>query len=127
MENIPLTSDRVSITIVETGSGSAPLVSTPAMYILEELSLQMVRQFFTTMEYCTKLVLSGRSSFEFVQILLENQVILENQVKNIRQAGGSDQVRAHQVLVEQLSVYSKDLRNLESNRGGTGTWKCVYF
>jgi len=63
---IPITFDRVSITIVETRSGSTPLVLTLAMDILKELSLKMVRQFFMTMEYCIELVLSGRSSFEFV-------------------------------------------------------------
>jgi len=41
----PSTSESVSIMIIETGSGSAPLVLTPAMDILEELSLQMVKQF----------------------------------------------------------------------------------
>ena len=42
----PSTAKSVSIAIVETGSGSTPLVPTPAMDILEELSPQMVRQFF---------------------------------------------------------------------------------
>ena len=82
--NILSTSDCISITIVETGSSSAPPVLIPVMDILEEfslqivrqffttmkyleLSLQIVRQFFTTMKYCSELVLSGRSSFEFVQ------------------------------------------------------------
>ena len=106
VENVPSTSDRVSITIVETGSGSVPSVLTPTMDILEELSLQMVRQFFTTMEYCFELVLSGRSSFEFVQTLLENQV------ENIKQTRGSDHARAHQVLVKQLGARKK-----------LGTWR----
>ena len=61
----------------------------------------------TTMKYCTELVLSGRSSFEFACALPENRA------KNIRQTGGSDRARAHQVLVEQLGTYSWDLRNLE--------------
>ena len=43
VEAIPPTSNRVSIAIVETRSGSVPPVSTPAMDILEKLSLQMVR------------------------------------------------------------------------------------
>ena len=67
VENIPSTSDRVSITIVETRSGSAPPIPTLAMDILEELSLQMVRKFFTIMEYCTELMLLGEvpsSSYE---------------------------------------------------------------
>ena len=50
VEAISPTSDRVSIAIVEPGLGSILLVLTLAMDILEELSLQMVRQFFTTME-----------------------------------------------------------------------------
>ena len=66
VENIPSTSDRVSITIIETRLGSALPVPTPAIDILEELSLQMVRYFFTTIKYCTELVLSEGSSFEFV-------------------------------------------------------------
>ena len=59
VEAIPPTSDHVSIAIIETRSGGTPLVPTPAMDTLEELSLQMVRQFFTTMDYCTELVLFG--------------------------------------------------------------------
>ena len=67
-----LTSESISIMNVETGLGSAHPVLTPAMNILEELTLQMVEQFFTTIKYCTELVLSGRSSFEFAQTFLEN-------------------------------------------------------
>jgi len=104
VEAIPPTSNRVSIAIVETRSGSVPPVSTPAMDILEKLSLQMVRQFFTTIDYCSELVLFGRSFFEFIRTLLENQV------ENIKQMGGSDCARVHQVLVEQLGLYSKELR-----------------
>ena len=36
-----------------------------AMDILEELTLQMVKQFFITMKYCIELVLSMQSFFEF--------------------------------------------------------------
>ena len=43
VENIPSASNRVSITIVKTGSGSTLSVPTSVMDILEELSLQMVR------------------------------------------------------------------------------------
>ena len=77
------------------------------MDILEELSLQMVKQFFITMKYCIELMLSGQSFFEFTCALLEKQV------ENIWQTRGSDRARAHQVLVEQLGTYSRDLRNLE--------------
>jgi len=59
------------------------------------------------MRYCAELVLSGQSSFEFACALLENWV------ENIQQTGGSDQVIAHQVLVEQLGTYSRDFRNQE--------------
>ena len=49
------TSERVSIAIVETRSGSIPSLPPPTTDILEELSLQMVKQFFITMKYCTEL------------------------------------------------------------------------
>ena len=68
----------------------------------------MVKQFFTMMKYCSELVLTRWSSFEFTRSLLENQI------ENIRQTGSSDLAKAYQVLVEQLGMYSKDLRNLES-------------
>ena len=55
----PLTFESVSIAIIETGLGSILPVLTPAMDILEELPLQMVKQFFITMKYCIGLVLSG--------------------------------------------------------------------
>ena len=74
VEAIPPTSDCVSIAIVGTRSGNTPPKPTPAMDILKELSIKMVRQFITTIEYCTELVLSERSSFEFVRTLLDNQV-----------------------------------------------------
>jgi len=75
---------------------------------LEELTLQMIEQFFTTMTYCSKLVLFGWSPFKFTWSLLENQI------ENIRQTGGSDLVKIHQVLVEQLRMYSKKLKTLEN-------------
>ena len=77
------------------------------MDIKEELTLQIVGQFFVTMKYYIKLVLSEWSSFEFVQSLFENQI------ENIRQTWGSDRAIVYQALVEQLGTYSKDLRNLE--------------
>ena len=70
--------------IMETGSGSALSVQIPVMDIMEELTLQIVEQFFVTMKYCIELVLSGRSPFEFVRSLIENQI------ENIKQTGGSD-------------------------------------
>jgi len=64
------------------------------MDIIEELTHQIVGQFFMTMKYCIEVVLSGRSPFEFVRSLLENQV------KNIKQTGGSYRAKVYQVLVE---------------------------
>ena len=73
---------------------------------MKELTLQIVGQFFMTMKYSIELVLSGRSPFEFLRSLLENQI------ENIRQAGGFDHATVYPVLVEQLDTYSKGLRNL---------------
>jgi len=38
----------------------------------------------------------------------------QNQIENIRQTGGSDLAKAHQVLIKQLSIYLKELRTLEN-------------
>jgi len=70
----PPSSERTTTTIVETGSGSARPVPMPVTDIMEELTLQIVGQFFVTMKYCIELILSGRSPFEFVLSLLENQI-----------------------------------------------------
>ena len=59
---------------METGSGSDLQVLTPVMDIMEELTLQIVGQFFVMMKYCIEMVLSGRSPLEFVRLLLENQI-----------------------------------------------------
>ena len=92
---------------MEIGSGSALQMPTPIANIMEELTLQIVRQFFMTMKYCIELVLSWQSPFEFVRSLIENQI------ENIKQTGGSDRAITYQALVEQLGIYSKDIRNLE--------------
>jgi len=76
--------ESTTTTIVETGSGSALPLSAPVTDIMKKLTLQIVGQFFVTIKYCIELVLSGRSPFEFVRSLLENQI------ENIRQTGGSD-------------------------------------
>jgi len=60
------------------------------------------------MMYCSKLVLSGRNPFEFARALLENQI------ENIWQTEGSDLAKTHQVLVDQLRMYSKELRTLDN-------------
>jgi len=96
-----------TMTIARTESGSAPLVPMPVTDIMEELTLQIVGQFFVMMRYCIELILSGRSPFEFVQSLLENQI------ENIKQTGGSDRATMYRALVEQLGTYLRDLRNLE--------------
>jgi len=60
--------ESTHVTVVETGSGSAPAATTTStMDILEELTLQMIEQFFAAMMYYSKLVLSGRSPFEFAR------------------------------------------------------------
>jgi len=75
--------------IVETGPGSALAEPTLTMDIMEELALQMIQQFFTTMKSCIELVLFGPSSFELTRTLLENQI------ENICQIEGSEQAKAH--------------------------------
>jgi len=45
--------------IVKIESGSALPVPPPVTDIMEELTLQIVGQFFVTMKYCIELVLSG--------------------------------------------------------------------
>ena len=51
--------EGTTTTIVETRSGSALPVLAPFTDIMEELTLQIVRQFFVTMRYCIELILSG--------------------------------------------------------------------
>jgi len=53
-------------TIIEKGFGSTSTELAPVIDIMKELAHQMVQQFFI------ELVLSGRSSFEFARMLLEN-------------------------------------------------------
>ena len=44
--------ESTPVTIIETGSGSAPAAATTiAMNNFEELTLQMIEQFFATMTY----------------------------------------------------------------------------
>ena len=59
------------------------------------------------MKSCIELVLSGRSSFEFALMLLENQI------DNIHHTGSSKQVKIHPTLIEQLGICLKELRTLE--------------
>ena len=51
------TSESTSVVVINTGTGSALPAPTSAMDILEEMTLQMVEQFFTKMKYYTELVL----------------------------------------------------------------------
>jgi len=52
-------SESMSATIMETGSTSYPARLTPAADILEGLITQVIDQFLSVMEHCTKLVLLG--------------------------------------------------------------------
>ena len=74
---------------------------------MEELAYQMVQQFFTSMKSCIELVLSGRSSFEFARMLLENQI------ENIRHTRSPTQARAYLTLVEQLGICLRELKTLK--------------
>ena len=59
------------------------------------------------MKSCIKLVLSGRSSFKFAQMLLENQI------KNIHHTESSEQAKAYLTLVAKLGICLKELRTLK--------------
>jgi len=69
-----LTSESAPTTVVETGSISVPAKPALVVDILKDLILHMINQYFSMMTYCTKLVLSRRTSFEFMQPLLENHI-----------------------------------------------------
>ena len=89
---------------------STPAKPAPIVDILEDLILYMIDQLFSIMTYCTKLELSGRTLFEFVQPLLKINV---EDIKKIR---GSNWVKVYQTRVEQLGSYAADLRNLKDAR-----------
>ena len=93
--------------VMERGSGSTSAEFSPVNDIMEELACQMVQQFFSFMRSCINLVFSGGSSFEFAQMLLENQI------ENISHTGSPSQARACLMLVEQLGSYLKELKTLE--------------
>jgi len=59
MNTLPPLYEGTITTIMKTGSGSALPVPTVVTDIMEELTLQIVEQFFMTMKYCSKQVLSG--------------------------------------------------------------------
>ena len=105
-ELAPVSVDIIRTTI-EWGYESAPTELSSAMDIMKELAHQIVQQFFSSMRSNIELVLSGRSSFEFVRMLLENQI------ENIRHTGSSEQVRVYLMLVEHLGICLKELRTLE--------------
>ena len=98
----------VSHPVMKRGSGSTSAGLSPANDIMEELARQMVQQFFASMRSCVDLILSGGSSFEFVRVLLENQI------DNIGHTGSPSQARACLVLVEQLGNHLKELKTLEN-------------
>ena len=93
--------------VIEMGSGSALAWLSLATDIMEELARQIMQQFFASMKSCIELVLSRGSSFEFAQMLLENQI------ENICHTGSPAQARAHLVLVEQLGSCLRELKTLE--------------
>ena len=59
------------------------------------------------MKSCIELILSRGSSFEFTQMLLENQI------ENIHHTGSPAQARVYLVLVEQLWICLRELKTLE--------------
>ena len=85
----PLFFESVLATTVEIVSMSALAKPAPVVDILENLIIHMIDQFFSMMAYCTELVLSERTSFEFVRPLLENHV------ENIQKVGGSDRAKVY--------------------------------
>jgi len=101
-----LVSVGVTRPVIEMGSGSAQTGLSLATDIMEELR-QIMQQFFASMKSCIELVLSRGSSFEFAQMLLENQI------ENICHTGSPAQARAHLVLVEQLESCLRELKTLE--------------
>jgi len=86
VESTPI-SVGVTHPVIERGYGSALAGSSPSTDIMKELAHQMVQQFFASMKSCIELVLSGRSSFEFTRMLLENQI------ENIRHTESPAQAR----------------------------------
>ena len=86
---------------------SVPAQPAPIVDNLEDLVLHVIDQFFSSMTCCTELVLSKRTSFEFVRPLLENHV------ESIQKIGGFNRTKVYQAPVEQLESYAEDLRNLE--------------
>ena len=74
---------------------------------LKDMIVHIIDQFFFTMTYCTKLVLSGRTHFEFMHPLLENHV------ENIQKIGSYNRAKVYQARVEPLGSYAVDLRNLK--------------
>ena len=79
--------------VIERGSGSTSAEFSSAGDIMEELTRQMVQQFFASMRSCIDLILSGGGSFEFARMLLENLI------ENIGHTGGPSQARACLLLV----------------------------
>ena len=63
----PSFSESALATTVETRSMSAPAKSVLVANILEDLIIYMIDQFFSMMTYCTEIVLSERTHFEFVR------------------------------------------------------------
>ena len=87
--------------VTERGSGSTSTEFSSAGDIMEELTRQMVQQFFASMRSCIDLILSGGSSFEFARVLFENLI------GNISHTGGPSQARACPVSYTHLTLPTK--------------------
>ena len=60
------------------------------------------------MEYCTNLVFTGQSSFDFVWSLLDNHV------ENIKKVGGTERAIEYQTHVRRLGQCLADLHDFEN-------------
>ena len=107
--SLPLTSaESAPATIISSGSPSTPIKPIPAVNILEYLIIWVIDQFLSVMEYCTDLVLTGQSSFDFVRSLLDNHV------QNIKKVGRVERAMEYQAHAKQMRQCLADLHNLEN-------------
>lgn len=88
----PVVTTSVSPSILHVSSGPQGVSSflTLAEALLEDLVLLAIKQFYSMMERCIGLALSGGQSFVFLR------PILENNVENIRRVGGSERAKAYE-------------------------------
>ena len=81
-------------TIVSSRLSNTPVRLTPVVNILEGLIIWVIDQFLFMIDYCTDLVLTGQSSFDFVWSLLDNHA------ENIKKVGGTERAIEYQARVE---------------------------